>query len=152
MWNLRGEDKLHLPCKTQDMVIYAAHLFPFVKPIGFDNHVCHVDVIASGSDIQRCFSLLQLEGEKWAGKDLTRSGGSISMPTWQSNSRQHSPLSVVPSCNARPLFSTCKHCLRCELTSRYCVQDTESHFPGSAASPLLPRGGCQFSSSGCHIL
>lgn len=100
MWNLRGEDKLHLPCKTQEMAIYAAHLFPLVKPIGFDNHVCHVDVIASGSDIQRCFSLLQLEGEKWAGKDLARSGGSISMPTWQSNSRQHSPLSIVPSCTS----------------------------------------------------
>lgn len=69
--------KAHLPCKTQGMVVWGAHLFPFVKPICLDNHVCQVDVIASGSNIQRCFSLLKSEGEKWAGKDLT-------MLTWQS--------------------------------------------------------------------
>lgn len=51
-------------------VVKAAHLLPFVKSISFDNHVHQYYVIASGSNIQRCFPLLKLERENELEKTL----------------------------------------------------------------------------------
>lgn len=91
---------------------------------------------ATSRDVFPCWN----KKRKMSWKRLCTLGGTISTPTQHLRQQAQGLLSNASS---QDLFSICEH-LRRELVSSSCVQGMGSGFPGSAASPLLLQGICQF--------